>query len=101
LTELSFDELLAESEARTLAAGDSEEVRAGRAGDSEGVRASLAGDSEIVLDGATIAGPRTERLGCEAPPPRPIGRKLDGTVGEQAAELIALLRSEARILKAR
>ncbi|QJD86753.1 electron transfer flavoprotein subunit beta/FixA family protein [Cohnella herbarum] len=125
LTELSFDELLAESEARTLAARGVGGGTAGRVGDADGVgsgqmgyservsserigepeieKASRArdGEPEVALDGAAVAGPRTERLGCEAPPPRPAGRKLDGTVGEQAAELIALLRNEARILKAR
>ncbi|WP_239616121.1 electron transfer flavoprotein subunit beta/FixA family protein [Cohnella mopanensis] len=47
------------------------------------------------------ASARTERVGCEAPPDRPEGRKLGGTVKEQAAELIALLRNEAQVLKAR
>lgn len=45
--------------------------------------------------------PRTVRLECEAPPARPAGRKLTGPMQEQAASLLALLRSEAKVLETR
>jgi electron transfer flavoprotein beta subunit len=53
---------------------------------------------EELLAGADVA-PRTERLGCDAPPDRPEGRKLGGTAREQATKLVALLRNEAQVLK--
>jgi electron transfer flavoprotein beta subunit len=55
--------------------------------------------------GVEIAGveaaPRTMRFECEAPQARPAGRKLVGPLQEQAAELLALLRSEAKVLEMR
>ncbi|MFC5531509.1 electron transfer flavoprotein subunit beta/FixA family protein [Cohnella yongneupensis] len=58
--------------------------------------------AELGLDalGGAIA-PRAERLACEAQPARPAGRKLSGTPKEQAAELLALLRDEAKVLERR
>lgn len=112
LTERVLSELIAEGAARTRA-GKEKEPRGSETGggteslpgDTDGVRANRTGDTGGVeyfaFDKASVAGPRTERLSCEAPPARPAGRKLDGAVGEQAAELISLLRNEARILKAR
>ncbi|WP_256758754.1 electron transfer flavoprotein subunit beta/FixA family protein [Cohnella sp. WQ 127256] len=47
------------------------------------------------------AAPRTERIGCDAPPARPSGRKLSGAAREQAVELLSLLRNEAQVLKER
>ncbi len=47
------------------------------------------------------AAPRTVRLDCEAPPARPAGRRLGGALKEQAAELLALLRDEAKVLEKR
>ena len=52
--------------------------------------------SAAALGGA--AAPRTERLACDEQPARPPGRKLAGTPAEQAAELLALLRGEAKVL---
>jgi electron transfer flavoprotein beta subunit len=99
LTERVLSELIAEGAARTRAgkttgAGSAEGESSRRAGGAEG-------EEFFASDMASGAGPRTERIGCDAPPSRPAGRKLDGAVGEQAAELISLLRNEARILKAR
>jgi electron transfer flavoprotein beta subunit len=54
--------------------------------------------AELGLAGAL---PLTERLGCLAPPQRPPGRRLGGTPEEQAAELAAMLRNEAKVLKER
>jgi electron transfer flavoprotein beta subunit len=45
------------------------------------------------------AAPRTVRLGCEAPPARAAGRRIGGPPREQAAELLDLLRNEAKVLK--
>jgi electron transfer flavoprotein beta subunit len=45
------------------------------------------------------AAPRTERLGCEAPPARAVGRRIGGSPREQAVELLGLLRNEAKVLK--
>jgi len=57
---------------------------------------------ELGVDTASgEASPRTARLGLASPPERAAGRKLQGTVREQAAELIALLRTEAKALKER
>ena len=48
------------------------------------------------------AAPLTVRLGCDAPPDRPAGRLLGGSSPrEQAAELLALLRNEAKALTGR
>ena len=49
--------------------------------------------------GGSAAVPRAERFGCEAPPARPPGRRLAGSPREQAAELLALLRNEAKVLE--
>jgi len=56
------------------------------------------------LDAAELgvaAEPLVERLGCEAPPERPAGRQIGGGAREQAAELLALLRNEAKVVKGR
>jgi electron transfer flavoprotein beta subunit len=45
------------------------------------------------------AAPRTERLGCEVPPARAAGRRIGGQPSEQAAELLDLLRNEAKVIK--
>jgi electron transfer flavoprotein beta subunit len=45
------------------------------------------------------AEPRTERLGCEAPPARAAGRRIEGPPREQALDLLDLLRNEAKVLK--
>ncbi|WP_027086027.1 electron transfer flavoprotein subunit beta [Cohnella panacarvi] len=66
------------------------------AGIMKAKRKPLAELSVAALGGATA--PRTERLACEEQPARPPGRKLSGTPAEQAAELLALLRGEAKVL---
>ncbi|MFC5470186.1 electron transfer flavoprotein subunit beta/FixA family protein [Cohnella suwonensis] len=61
----------------------------------EDLGVSLGGASALPgQDGA----PRTERLRVDAPAARPPGRKLAGSAGEQAAELLRLLRDEAQAL---
>lgn len=49
--------------------------------------------------GGDAAASRAERLGCEAPPARPPGRKLAGSPPEQATELLRLLRDEAKVVE--
>ena len=66
------------------------------AGIMKAKRKPLAELSAASLGGT--AAPRTERLACEEQPARPPGRKLGGTPAEQAAELLALLRGEAKVL---
>ncbi|MFC5407248.1 electron transfer flavoprotein subunit beta/FixA family protein [Cohnella soli] len=58
---------------------------------------SLERVSSSELDGA----PRTERVCIEVPAARQPGRKLSGATGEQAAELLRLLREEAQVLEGR
>ena len=69
------------------------------AGIMKAKRKPLAELSPDTLGGAV--GARTERLACEAQPPRPAGRKLAGSPREQAAELLELLRGEAKVLERR
>lgn len=42
--------------------------------------------------------PKTERLGLSLPPARQAGKLLAGSPAEQAAELVRLLRSEAKVI---
>jgi electron transfer flavoprotein beta subunit len=67
------------------------------AGIMKAKRKPLAELSAASLGGA--AAPRTERIACEAQPARPAGRRLAGSQKEQAAELLALLRDEAKVLE--
>ncbi|MFD0672494.1 electron transfer flavoprotein subunit beta/FixA family protein [Cohnella sp. GCM10027633] len=67
------------------------------AGIMKAKRKPLAELAPDALGGAAAA--RSERLACEAPPARPAGRKLAGSPREQAAELLELLRGEAKVLE--
>lgn len=53
--------------------------------------------SDLGLNETDIA-PKTRRLGLSLPPARQVGKLLAGAPSEQAAELVRLLRSEAKVI---
>ncbi|WP_019637956.1 electron transfer flavoprotein subunit beta/FixA family protein [Paenibacillus fonticola] len=55
------------------------------------------GLNELGLSEADIA-PRTERVSLSLPPQRKAGRILHGELKDQAAELVSLLRTEAKVI---
>jgi electron transfer flavoprotein beta subunit len=53
--------------------------------------------SDLGLNETDIT-PKTQRLGLTLPPARQAGKLLAGSPAEQAAELVRLLRSEAKVI---
>ncbi|WP_059045029.1 electron transfer flavoprotein subunit beta/FixA family protein [Paenibacillus rubinfantis] len=53
--------------------------------------------TDLGLSDSEIA-PRTQRLGLSLPPARQAGKLLAGSPAEQAAELVRLLRTEAKVI---
>ena len=74
------------------------------AGEDGAVHAVLAGSGIAAEDAAALqargAGEaRTRQVGLFPPPPRSAGKRVAGNPAEQAAELVRLLRSEAKVLQ--
>lgn len=54
---------------------------------------------ELSLSAGVAGEARTRQVSLFPPPPRAAGKRIAGSPGEQAAELVKLLRSEAKVLQ--